>query len=99
VYFFFRSVRENRTGLYIAALVSLVAGLLTKELAFMTPFLVLAFDWIYFYDRSTESWGNRLFKRYLPMFAALVAYLIYRRAVWTLPWPSRNIISPTRSTT
>jgi tetratricopeptide (TPR) repeat protein len=80
-YFFFRSQLESRTGLYAASLVCLAAGLLTKEEAFMTPFLVLALDWLHFFEFSREDWGPRLFKRHLPLFLLLLLYLIYRRLV------------------
>jgi protein O-mannosyl-transferase len=81
VYFFFRSQMQNRIGLYAASLVSLTAGLLTKEEAFMTPFLVLALDWLYFFEYSREAWRSRLLKRHLPLFGLLLLYLAYRRAV------------------
>jgi len=81
VYFFFRSQLEHRAGLFAAACLSLAAGLLTKEEAFMTPFLVLTLDWLYFSRFSREAWGPRLLKRHLPLFALLLLYLGYRRLV------------------
>ena len=80
-YFFFRSQMQNRIGLYATSLACLAAGLLTKEEAFMTPFLVLTLDWLYFGDCSREDWGPRLLKRHLPLFGVLALYLAYRRLV------------------
>ena len=81
IYFFFRSELENRVGFFYASLGALAAGLLTKEEAFMAPFMILALDWLYFSGQGRESWGSRLFRRYLPLLGVLVLYLLYRRGV------------------
>ena len=83
MYFFSRSLREDRLGLRIAAFIIFGLGLLTKELVIVTPALAMAVDYLFLYPEAPKriSLRRRALGWYLPLAALAFVYLIYRNAV------------------
>ncbi len=80
MYFFARSMREDRMGLAIASFVSFALGLLTKELAFTTPALLVVIDYLFIYPVNKDKipLARRLLFWYLPLAGVWVGYIGYR---------------------
>ncbi|MFO8058649.1 MAG: glycosyltransferase family 39 protein [bacterium] len=88
IYFWARSLREDRTGLLILSFVFFATGLLTKELVFVTPAILAAIDIIFVYpakDRRKRWTLDRSLvyrlRYYLPLVGIWIAYFIYRKMV------------------
>jgi|GEM_PF-1607237 len=88
MYFWVRSIREDRNNLLIISVLFFVLGLLTKELVFVTPGILAAIDIIFIHpekDRKRnwtldKSLLHRV-KYYAPLVGTWIVYFIYRKAV------------------
>ncbi len=88
IYFWTRSLRENRTGLMVISFVFFGMGLLTKELVFVTPAILAAIDILFIYPARDRPQGwdisRSLVRRaryYLPLVGIWILYFIYRQIV------------------
>lgn len=83
VYFFCRSLREDRQVLRIMSFVMFAIGLLTKEMVIVIPALVLAVDYLFIHRDAPEKipFSRRALSWYLPLVIISVAYMFYRQVV------------------
>jgi len=80
MYFFSRSLREDRLDLRIACFLVFAMGLLTKELAIVLPATLFAIDFLFIWPLNKDriSIERRLLGWYLPVAAVWLAYMGYR---------------------
>ncbi len=84
MYFFARSLREHeRWGLRIGAFAFFILGLLSKEMVFVMPALLVVIDFLFVYPSNKEDvpLNRRLLCWYLPVILIWFSYLGYREAV------------------
>lgn len=84
MYFFTRSMREDkRLGLRILCFLFFGLGLLTKELMFVTPGLLVAIDLIFLNPIKNQRIPvlKRALEWYLPIILLWVVYFFYRKQV------------------
>jgi tetratricopeptide (TPR) repeat protein len=78
---FLRSLEKEKWQkrlLQTGSLLSLVFGLLSKEITIVLPLLVLAFSMLFFVSRQDKSVSHSSFQTSLPYFGVLVIYLLLR---------------------
>ncbi len=68
----------KRPGYYAGALGAFVAGVLTKELAFTLPLLLLLYDFYFISGGRKEDFAKKALKQHLPFFILLCVYLVFR---------------------
>lgn len=83
MYFFTRSLRDDRLDLKITCFVIFAIALLTKELAFVLPATLAVIDLLFVYpvNKDRVSLQRRVTGWYGPILAIWIAYFIYRKLV------------------
>ncbi|MCX5710312.1 MAG: tetratricopeptide repeat protein [Candidatus Omnitrophica bacterium] len=76
---FIKSLETKSKWQFALSLVLFISGLLSKELAMVFPFVVLAY--IYYFRREEARSRNFLVKNCLPFFAILGVYLVLRLTI------------------
>ena len=79
--FFIQSIKDDKNRKFLSRIISLICfvlGLMTKEIALVTPFLLLTFSALYFQTLRGKNAIYSLTKINSPFFIILIIYLLAR---------------------